>query len=430
MASKLSALAWFPVSIALLAACGSSSSHTAITITAPVKDAQLTLKNDDLDPDRDGLQYDVTATTKGLGIGAKVLLTIEGQADAAISTVDKDGTITFSGVTLPPGKHSLRVDAANGGAHSASDYDYTYAAIVIDAPHDGAAIGTADDTDAMTDGIQIVVAATSYAVEPSQDITLLVDNSPVGKTVHADSKGKIVFSGVTLATGSHSIQVEADAAESNTVQVSVNQGCAAVAFVSPMPPTDATRLTLGGGDTCPDPSSDFTIDVVISTDAGDGRNVDLKVNGTTVQSTNVSGSLAKFTNVVLNHRTSANTLSVIVQGAQNVTCKEVPFPTDIFVDCMGSDCSIGSPDPKSGLDADRQHVLYLNQSMLDQGGFDVRIDSDSTVLGNQVKLVIDRDDRDALASDPSQSGSQVSATFSGVKLSEGAHTIEGLCQDA
>ena len=212
------------------------------------------------------------------------------------------------------------------------------------------------------------MTATAYAVEPSEDISLLVDNTQVGKAVHADTKGKVVFTGVTLASGSHTLQVITGTVESNTVHVSVNEGCANVDFVSPTPPTDSSRLNLGGTDACPTGDADFAIDVVVSTDAGDGRNIDLKVNGTTVQSTTVKGSLAKFSSVILNHRTSANTLSVIVQGAQGVTCKEVPFPADVYVNCDGSDCSIGSPDPKSGFDSVGQHVLYLNKSLLAKNG--------------------------------------------------------------
>jgi hypothetical protein len=414
----------------VLPACGSNGSSPAITIDAPEKDAQLTLRNDDLDADKQGLQYDVKATAKGLAADTKVLLTIGDEPEAALTTVAKDGSILFDNVTLPPGTHTLKVDSASGDAHSADDYTYTYKALVIDAPTEGAAIGTADDKDPNTNGIQIVATATAYAVEPSQDVSLFVDNTQVGKPVHADAKGKIVFTGVTLASGSHALQVIAGAVESNIVHVSVNEGCANVDFVSPAPPSEGNTLNLGGANACPAGDADFAVDVVVSTDAGDGRNVDLKVNGTTMQSTTVKGSLAKFSGIVLNRRTSANTLSVIVQGAQGVTCKEVPFPADIYVNCQGSDCSIGSPDPKSGVDSVGQHVLYLNKSLLaDNGGFDVRVDSDKGVLGKPLRLIIDRDDRDALSSDPKEVDSKVSALFSAVKLTEGAHTIEARCED-
>jgi hypothetical protein len=425
-------LGLFSVTLAALigSGCGSSDKSASIKIDAPEKDAQLTLKSD-LDPDKDGLQYDVKATATGVTTGTVVSLTIEGNADVPTTEVAEDGSILFDNVTLPPGKHTLKVDTASGDAHSADDYAYTYKALVIDAPHPGAAIGSADDTDPKLDGIQIAVSASSYAVLPSEDVSLLVDDKQVGKPVHVDANGKVVFTGVTLPTASHTLKVVAGAAESNPVRVSVNEACATVDFVSPAPPASGTRLMLGGGNSCPTGESDFAIDVAISTDAGDGRAVDLKVNGTTVQSTTVKGLVARFSSVVLNHRgTTANSLAVIVRAAQGATCKEVPFPADVFVDCQGASCSIGSPDPQPGVDALGQHVLYLNKSKLGQDGFDVRVDSDSSVLGKKVQLIIDRDVRNALTTDPKQTDAKVSALFSTVKLPEGAHTVEARCEDS
>ena len=46
-----------------------------------------------------------------------------------------------------------------------------------------------------------------------------------------------------------------------------------------------------------------------------------------------------------------------------------------------------------------------------------------------MQLIIDRDDRDALSSDPKEADSKVSALFGSVMLSEGAHTVEARCED-
>jgi hypothetical protein len=417
----ITAAAW------IASGCGSSGKSASIELTAPEKAAQLTLK-DDLDTDRPGLQYDVRATASGVATGTPVLLIVEGETEASLGNVAKDGSILFDNVTLPPGKHTLQVTTGTGNVRSAEAYDYTFKTLVIDTPRDGAAIGFADDKDSAADGIQINVTASVYAVEPSEDIFLQVDGATVGRAVHAD-KGKVVFSTVTLSTGAHVLKAVTGSVESNSVRLSVNEGCATVKFVSPEAPAQGNKLIVGGGNSCPTGDADFTVNVVVATDAGEGRDVELKVNGATVRSAKVSGALARFSDVVLNHRTTANLLSVIVQGAQGVTCKEVPFAAEIFVDCDGSDCSIGSPDPVAGFDSQNNRVLYLNSSKAGANGFDVRVDTDAGALGKSVQLIIDRNDRNALKQAPMTVDSNVTALFAGVALSDGLHTVEARCED-
>jgi hypothetical protein len=413
----------------LLTAACDSSDDTKITISAPTKGQVLTL-TDDLDQTKPGLQYDVKATATDIGAGGDALLSISDQTETSQTTVAKDGSITFEHATLPPGKHTLQI--TSGSAKSASDYDYTFKAIVIDSPKDGAPLGALDDTDATADGIQIAVTATEYAIDDTNDeVHLQVDDESVGDAVTPMTGGKLLFSGVTLSTGTHKLKIVAGSVESNEVTVSVNSGCANVTFVKPEPPAAGDRLTLGGGDMCPtgdDPT--FKIDVWISTNAGENRGVDLKVNDEMVAHGVVTDTLVKFSGITLDHFKSANKLSVLVESAQGVTCDEVVYPSEIWVDCKGSDCQLSGPNVYSGTSSAGDSTYYLNQTSKSGDGFDITVKTDSDVLGIPVKLFIDEKETGAPTAVATQDGDNVSATFSGTTLSEGAHSIQAQCTDS
>jgi hypothetical protein len=413
----------------LLTAACDSSDDTKITISAPTKGQVLTLA-DDLDQTKPGLQYDVKAAATDIGAGGDALLSISDQTETAQTTVAKDGSITFEHATLPPGKHTLQI--TSGSAKSAGDYDYTFKAIVIDSPKDGAPLGALDDTDAAADGIQVAVTATEYEIDDTNgEVRLQVDGESVGDAVTPMTGGKLLFSSVTLSTGTHKLKVVAGSVESNEVTVSVNSGCANVTFVKPEPPADDTRLTLGGGDMCPtgsDPT--FKIDVWISTNAGENRGVDLKVNDEMVAHGVVTDTLVKFSGITLDHFKSANKLSVIVESAQGVTCDEVVYPNEIWVDCNGSDCQLSGPNVYSGTNATGDSVYYLNQNSKSGDGFDIAVKTDSDVLGIPVKLFIDEKETGAPTSVAMQDGDNVSAKFSALPLAEGAHTIQAQCTDS
>lgn len=419
-----------PGSLALciaLAACGSSSKNATIDITAPTKGQVLTVK-DDVSSSKDGVQYNVTASSSGIAAGTEVVLRISDEGDAPVAKVAGDGAIEFEAVTLPPGKHTLKVVTGTGGVESAGDYDYTLKAIVITVPQNNAAIGYADDKDPDTDGIQINVSVSTYEVELSEDVTLKVDDSTYGSAQHPNANGKLVFSGVTLAEGDHKLKVVAGEAESAVVNISVSTKCATAMFVTPEPPTDGSTLKLGGGDKCPKNGDPFKTDFTVSTDAGDGRDVDLVVNGTLVASTKVNGTLAKFTDVVLDRYKTANKVAVVVTSAQGVTCNPIAYPSDILVDCEGVDCSISAPQPVAGNDDTGKRVLYLNSSSKGKDGFEFEVHTIADAIGQPVKLIIDDKNTDMPSADPSGSDPDVKAKFSALALEDGSHTIQARCE--
>lgn len=423
---------WAIVIAALCAAgCGSSGSkRPRIELIAPEDMAQLTIE-DDIDLDLPGVQFDVKAQTQNIRADTIMLLVIPGDNNTAFfSMVDEEGVITFENATLPPGAHTFHISTANASVTS-DEFSYTLKTLVIQSPRDGTGIAFGDDIDKDKEGLQVNVTVKSYAVDGNEDITLLVDDDEAGTPVSPD-EGVAVFKSVTLSNGTHKLKAVSGDVESGVTTVSVNEACASVTFISPEVPQEGDRLTLGGGtNTCPANGQDFTVDFVISTDAGDGRDVELVVNNTTKQKTTVSGSLAKFEGIVLNRRnSSANEVFVTVQGAGGVTCAPVAYPKDIIVDCDGSSCGLGSPIPYLGDDGAGHGVSYLNKSMMNDNGFDIRVDSDSGVIGKKLQLIIDgKDGRNALSADAVPNGENLSATFSKVYLAEGEHTIEGRCTD-
>jgi hypothetical protein len=412
----------------LVGACGSSDNNASITITAPNKGDMLTLANDDVDPKKDGLQYNVTATASGLGAGTGVILTIEGESDASIGMVNKDGSIMFPAVTLPSGKHTIKVATNSGDVHSPDDWDYTFKALSITSPRDGQAIGLADDKDTKTDGIQVNVTVQAFPDDLSEPVSLLVDNQTKASDKHPDGDGKVVFSGITLDNGDHELKAIAGSAESSVVNVSVNPNCASASFVTPEPPDNGDPLMLGG-DKCPSDGGNFTTEFQIATDAGENRDVDLFVNDNLVASTKVHNSVAKFTDIVLDRRDLPNKVEVQVQGAQGVTCNRVPYPVDIQLDCGGVDCSLSAPKPVAGFDASGNRVFYLNGSQRSGDGFEFQVHTYSSAIGKAVKLIIDGNEGDAASADPMGSDPNVTAKFPSVQLSDGKHTVQARCED-
>jgi len=414
--------------VGALAACGSSSKNASITITAPEKGAVLTNK-DDADKDKSGLQYTVTAASTDVAPGTDVILRIEGENDAPLAEVGSDGSIEFKDVTLPRGNRKLRVTTGNGGIGSPEDWDYTHKALVIDNPMDGRVISSAsDDKDSETEGVQINVTVKTFAIDMNEDVVLQVDKEPAGSPLRPNASETLNFTGVTLSNGEHTLVAVAGNVESDPVRISVNANCANITFVQPMVPSDGSAVVLGGGDNCPEENQQFRTNFQVSTDAGDGRNVDLYVNGTLAANARVDGTVVTFEDVVLDRYNTPNEVEVVVETAQNVKCDPFKYPVDINLDCEGVDCSISAPKPIAGDDGDGNRVQYLNGSHKSGNGFDFEVHTDADAIGRPVKLFIDGRETDAPEADPEGSDPDVKALFKGIELEDGEHTIVARCE--
>src|SRR5262249_18321489 len=98
-------------------------SQLSVAINAPTDGAQLT-KSDDVDPAKDGIQTNITATatdTAGREIkleSAELLLKADGATDwtaSGVAATISGASVAFSAVTLPPSNVSLRVNVKEQG---------------------------------------------------------------------------------------------------------------------------------------------------------------------------------------------------------------------------------------------------------------------------------------------------------------------------
>lgn len=422
-----------PLCVWFVVGCGSSSKSASIEITAPEKGATLTT-NDDLDKVyQQGLQYTVMAKSSDLDADTEVYMQVEGQNQAAISKVAKDGSIKFESVTLPPGKHAITVSTKSDSVRSAEDHEYTYQAIVIATPRDRALLGKADDKDDAADGIQIEVDFTTFALKLNDEVRLLVDGRQVDAIdeleTDDDGNGKGEFHAITLSDGDHTLQAVSGNVESDTSEVTVNSNCATATFVMPAPPTgDADVLLLPGGDKCPASGEPYKQRFRVATDVGDGRDMELYVNGQLFDTQTVKDSVVEFADVELEKFSENNTVFVRPQSAQGSKCPDISYPVPIKLDCTGVDCAVTAPQSVAGRDASGATVQYVNGTQASSNGFAFTVSTDSASVGTPVKLVVDGNESDAPTAQPSGSGASVVAKFSGVKLSDGQHTVQAICQ--
>jgi hypothetical protein len=417
----------------LLAGCSSSASSVTLEVTAPAADQTLTIKQDDKDIDKPGLQFDVAGRSKGISANTALYLFVDDQKQAVDAKVKSNGDVLIPGVTLPPGTHNLYLQTSTASASSNQKQKYTLKALVISAPDNGAIIDAKKDEDSSLDGIQISVTVDAFAVDLTQKITLMVDGQDAGSKA-PDSKGRAAFSGITLISGSHTLLAQVPdgggSIESSEVKVQVQESCAAITFISPAVPASGQSVTFGGTGKCPANAKDpFTARVEISTDAGSGRPVHVIVNGQQAISGKVSGATAAFDGVVFNK--AMNTLEVQVENSNGDLCSQ-KFPVGIAVDCAGPDCAIASPVPVPYVDFGGNTTLFLNHALTAAGnvGFDVQVASSADIVGKDVQLILDGNSRKPLTVPAAADGKGSSALFRTVALAEGAHTLEALCTDA
>ncbi|MDH5673044.1 MAG: hypothetical protein OEZ06_12890 [Myxococcales bacterium] len=422
-----SAMVWtVAAGIALMVGCGDDPKKVELSLTTPAPGAVLT-SADDIDSSEPGVQVTVQGESKGLKQGTGVVLLIDEAMVDATATIDAEGGIEMPGVTLPTGMHTIVLRTETGSASSDEEQTYTLRSLRITSPAEGDILGRSDDQDVDAEGIQINVTVQGDAVDLSQGVTLLLDGAEAG-TAEAGSGDEAVVTGVTLSTGSHTLQARtgegADAVSSDEIEVTVSESCPSVTFVSPEPPASGEGLTLGGQDACPASGEAFTVDVLVSTDAASGRAATLIVNGQAAATANVSGATLSFEGVAINKRDAPNTLAIEVEDAEGVSCR-TDFPGDILVDCAGPDCSIDSPVAVTVMSGGSS-TNYVNASMRDDSGYDIQVGTSAEAAGQDVELVIDGRSADALSEQATASG----ATFAAVDLADGQHTVEAFCRDA
>jgi hypothetical protein len=413
----------------LAAGCGGGGDQVVITLSAPAPGQVLTA-DDDTSSNRPGMQFDLAGTSHGVAYGTTVDVFIDGDLRAVSAKVETDGAIHIPNVTLDPGMHRIYVQTSTGSEASDERQTYTLVALAISAPNNRAEL--TEDENPTLDGFQTSIEVSAYALAPGQVITLQVDKEAVA-TATAGDEGEAVFSDVTLISGKHTLLAYSGEGtariHSREVQVEVVQKCS-VTFIRPEPPQAGADLMLGGHDACPATGdTPFSTQLMLSTDVGDGRKAKLTVNGQPVAMTTVKGSIVTFDDVVLDKQTSANTIEVELETSNADSCV-ADYPSKIFVDCEGADCSITGPVPFAYVGPDGEQKLFLNRSNLREGNRDFQIDvaTDKALAGHPVELIVDGNSLEAPSSDAVAGEKNATASFS-VVLDERSHTLQAQCTD-
>lgn len=291
-------------------------------------------------------------------------------------------------------------------------------------PMDGARLTLATDTEPDTPGVQATVQIEAYRVAVGERVDLVLNDRTIIGTELVTESGEMVFPGVTLPGGMHRLVAVTRTGDvrSPAVMITVDDACATIDFVTPEP--RAERVVLGpmddtDGVAC---GESFETTVVVATDAGDGAEARVFVNGVPRRTGRVAGSTVRFEGVSMDIGTE-NELSVEVINPEGVACRQ-PFSAPIRVDCEGVLCRITRPDTMSA---------FLNQDndTSDDAGFqtDFEVTTDGDGAGQQILLVIDGNESGALRATPSMVGMGGVATFGNVPLSEGVHRIQAVCTD-
>ena len=406
--------------------CGDDPQSVSLELLTPEPDQVLTL-DDDGDEERSGLQFQVTGRARGIGAGTSVNLYIDGEQRTQSAEVDEDGAVDFGDVTLPAGEHEIHIETSTGSSSSDPEQQYTFKALLIRTPMDGARLTAADDEDQSKSELQISVGVEAFAIG-SERVTLELDGKDVA-TLAPGASGVATFAGVTLAQGRHSLLARAgsgeDAIESPPITLDVTQeACASAEIVAPQALAGADgRVSIGGAGSCPQGSQPFTTDFRFSTDGDDGLPAQLLINGEPSGDATVSDGMIAFDAVQLPLGDTGSSVAVEFERGDGTRCT-VDFPFEVVVDCDGPACAIKSPTP---VEADG--TLYLNAAMRSGSGFDVVVQTQGTLAGNDVQLVIDGRTDDALSAAAERDGSNAVAQFERVALGDGEHTIEALCTD-
>lgn len=290
------------------------------------------------------------------------------------------------------------------------------AMLSISSPAGGTTFSLESDVNVDEPGVQIDVSVSAEGLE-GELLTLQRNGEPVGRALAIE--GEASFE-VSLEVGSQVLLVSAreGAVRSDDVDITLSEdpNCGSLAYTTPVAPSEGP-LILGAADNTNGGSCEtgFETTVVVSTDAEDGTEGRLFINGMPARTAMVSGGVLRFEELGLG--LTDNEIAVRVGS---FTCAQVPFPAAVRVACEGVDCAIVAPRSESGfLNGDDD----VSGAMGFQGDFTVVTEDGA---GQPVRLILDGDTDAALE----QTAVGGSATFTNLSLSEGVHRFSAECQNA
>jgi hypothetical protein len=402
------------VALGLAVGCSDPASRS-IAIVTPTDGASLT-EADDVTDTLAGVQIDVTVQLTGFATGDTVSLVVNDNVADGIDRSYDGGIMVFTPVTLDPGENVIVV--SGGGARATATVTLegdVCPRLQFVRPTASARLETRDDADGdPANGFQYDVQLTTTAADGTP-VELIVGGATVA-TVDATA-GRADFSAVELlaaypepgAAANVTLRAQTTAACSATITVQVvaaDEPCSTFTFVQP-----ADGAVFGvADDENGDPADGFQQTIVASTDAAAGTEVALLIDGSTVGSTTVAGTVVRFESVDIPEGTHVLRVQTSVDcGAEISVTVDTGAPTcDITAPTGGFLNAADDVDPATaGLQVD----------------FDVASDGGD---GQPVRLIIDGDDMGAR----SQNLSGGRAVFAAVGLSEGDHTARARCQNS
>lgn len=316
--------------------------------------------NDDADGAACGatFQVDVKAQVEG-SAGTSVQLLVNGTA-AANGTLDSTGVVDFGPVTLgnrgtDPNTLEIQVSGALSACAGSGVFgkpilvDCAGPSCAITAPvATNGYLGSADDVDSVTPGLQVNVQVTADADVAGHPVTLVVDGNQSGaRTVNGSANGPMAlaqFPQVPLAEGAHTVQATCTDASGNSTTSAVASWtvdtvpCAA-AFTTPaqnalVTVADDTNAALAG-------IQFATSGTVTGSGCDEVRVADC---GAISAATFGPSSGSTFAATLTLGTTSSQSLCVDVRDAAgNVGSGHV----DILVDAAGPQVAILSPTPNT-----------------------------------------------------------------------------------
>jgi hypothetical protein len=270
-------------------------------------------------------------------------------------------------------------------------------------PEDGATLNPADDVDEAAAGVQIIVLVSTEGIDLGGSVGLQV-NSVSADSATVGAGGVARFEGVSLTPGANVLRATA---EGKSSQVSVTLGdvaeCPDLSFSRP----DDGAVLRGSDDEDGSECGEFVYSVVVATNAQQGRDGTLLVNGNEVASAQVEAAELRFEGATFD--SGPNDLEVRLDGDGD--CSIV---ASITVDC-GVTCTIRSPTGDT---------LNAADDELGDPGLQVTVEAETDAEDGQ-SVVLSVDD-ESVGTAETASGS---ATFDAVSLAEGERELQATCSD-
>ncbi len=277
-------------------------------------------------------------------------------------------------------------------------------------------VTAADDQDTSTKGIQIDVTVSASGLADSSTVTLAVTGltKVLEQTI---SSGEAVFKAVTVGNSIKQLVLKAAAkgctSSQKIVTVKPEPQCS---FVAPL-----DGASLGKNDDKNSSNFTFDYDVKVATVNATGGTVALTVDSTKVGTQSVgAGGLALFANSVLPEGTGKVLEAEVTVGGVTRKCKAT-----VSVNLKGLTCKVTYG--KAPVDL---------TSSLGKYGFGLAQDANTSTTGLEVDITVTTStnstgvillvDGSSTKKTTTTSGS---ATFSGIAIPDGDHTIEATCME-